>query len=594
MNSEEEKKEKSKVKFFTVLKYFWPHAKNYKWHILVAFVTVAISSLASGVFSPIVYRKLIDAITTASTPNLSSEIVSYFEWFVVIGVLNFAAQRITVSVNNYAQSKIMESLQNSVFQKLVIHSRNFFANNFSGGLVAKSGRFVRSYESITDSILFQFFGVLISLAGIFTVVFSESLFLGFIFLAWFVIFAIVAFLFARYKVKFDEAKSAAETKTTGTLSDVVGNILNVKVFSALISEFKRYAGFTTTEEKARLKTWNISVTQGMFLNATMVLLRMSALWFVLNLWAKGEITVGFVVLIQLYSSQLFEMVWQFNFAVRNFGRSVTDAKEMVEIFETPIDINDPEKPEKVKIKNGNISFENVSFEYKDGKDVFKKFNLEIPAGQKVGFVGHSGSGKTTVTNLLLRFEDVQTGAIKIDGQDIRNITQDDLRKNISYVPQEPALFHRSIYENIAYGKPNAKKKDVIIAAKKAHADEFIKEFKDGYETLVGERGVKLSGGQRQRVAIARVMLKGAPILVLDEATSSLDSISENLIQSAFDEAMKGRTTLVIAHRLSTIQKMDRIVVLDKGKIVEDGTHTELLAKGGYYHELWQAQKGGMI
>ena len=186
------------------------------------------------------------------------------------------------------------------------------------------------------------------------------------------------------------------------------------------------------------------------------------------------------------------------------------------------------------------------------------------------------------------------GAITIDGQDIRSITQDDLRKNISYVPQEPALFHRTIKENIAYGKAGAKDGAVIVASKKAHAHEFVSEFKDGYETLVGERGVKLSGGQRQRIAIARVMLKNAPILVLDEATSSLDSISENFIQEAFDEAMKGKTTIVIAHRLSTIQKMDRIIVLDKGKVVEDGTHAELLQKDGYYHRLWMAQKGGMI
>jgi ATP-binding cassette subfamily B protein len=267
---------------------------------------------------------------------------------------------------------------------------------------------------------------------------------------------------------------------------------------------------------------------------------------------------------------------------------------MVEIFETPIDITDPEKPEKCLIKDGNIVFDNISFEYKDGKDVFKKFKLEIPAGQKVGFVGHSGSGKTTITNLLLRFEDVQAGAIKIDGQDIRNITQDDLRRNISYVPQEPALFHRTLQENIMYGNPKASKLAVLEASKKAHADEFIKEFKEGYETLVGERGVKLSGGQRQRVAIARVMLEDAPILILDEATSSLDSISENLIQKAFDEVMKDRTTLVIAHRLSTVQKMDRIIVLEKGKIVEDGGHEELLAKEGYYFKLWQAQKDGVI
>lgn len=590
----DEKKEKSTVKFFTVLKYFWPAVKKYKWPVLVSFLATGVNSILNGVFSPVIYQKIIDSITNANFPHLSVDTIKYFKLFVIIGIITFVARRISGLSVNYSQSNIMEVLQNTVFQKLVIHSRSFFANNFSGGLVAKSGRFVRSYEAISDTVLYNFFGVILTLVGVFIVLFKENTTLGLFFLGCFLALIITAFFFAKYKIPFDEEKAAAETKTTSMLSDVISNVLNLKIFSAFANEFKTFLGFTKIEQEKRLKTWNVNVKHGMVMNALMFTLRASSLWVVLNLLADGQVTIGFVVLVQLYASQLFEMVWQFSFAVRDFGRSVTDAKEMVEIFETPIDIRDPEKPEKVKIKNGNISFENVSFEYKDGKDIFKKFKLEIPAGQKVGLVGHSGSGKTTVTNLLLRFEDVQSGAIKIDGQDIRNITQDDLRKNISYVPQEPALFHRSIFENIAYGKPNAKKKEVIEAAKKAHADEFISEFKDGYETLVGERGVKLSGGQRQRVAIARVMLKNAPILVLDEATSSLDSISENFIQEAFDEAMKGKTTLVIAHRLSTIQKMDRIVVLDKGKIVEDGTHTELLEKNGYYAELWKAQKGGMI
>lgn len=590
----EEKKEKSKVKFFTVLKYFWPHIKKYKWFILASILTTIIHSLTISVFSPIVYKNIIDSVTSSNPPRLSPEILFYFKLSVLFGVTNFAANRFGNLMVNRSQSKITESLQNEVFNRVVNRTRNFFANNFSGGLVAKSGRFVRSYESISDIVLYNFFGVVITLSGIFFILFKESSLLGFVFLVWFFVFAFVSFLFARQKVPYDEEKSSTESKTTSTFSDVISNILNIKIFSAFNQEFKNYSNVTKNEENARIKTWDLSVKQGTILNATMIGLRIFALWFVLNLWAKGQITVGFVVLVQLYSSQIFEMVWQFNFAVRNFGRAVTDAKEMVEIFETPIEIEDPVKPEKCLIDKGHILFENVSFQYKDGSHVFKNFNLEIKPGEKVGFVGHSGSGKTTITNLLLRFEDVQSGSVKIDGQDIKLIKQDDLRKNISYVPQEPVLFHRTLSENISYGKPNAKQKDILTASKKAHAHEFIKDFKDGYETLVGERGVKLSGGQRQRVAIARVMLKDAPILVLDEATSSLDSISENLIQKAFDEAMKGRTTLVIAHRLSTIQKMDRIIVLDKGKIVEDGTHTELLAKEGQYFKLWRAQKDGII
>jgi ATP-binding cassette subfamily B protein len=318
------------------------------------------------------------------------------------------------------------------------------------------------------------------------------------------------------------------------------------------------------------------------------------MYTVIILWSKGVLDIGFVVLVQVYITQLDMAIWNMGNAIIGLQDSISDTKEMVEIFETPIDIKDPKNPEKCRIRNGNIIFDKVYFEYKDGKDVFKNFNLEIKSGQKVGLVGHSGSGKTTITNLLLRFEDVQAGSIKIDDQDVRNITQDDLHRRISYVPQEPALFHRTLAENIKYGNPGATDYQMTEASKKAHAHEFIKEFKEGYETLVGERGIKLSGGQRQRVTIARVMLEDAPILILDEATSSLDSISENLIQKAFDEVMKDRTTIVIAHRLSTVQKMDRIIVLEKGKIVEDGGHEELLLKKGYYFKLWQAQKDGVI
>jgi ATP-binding cassette subfamily B protein len=269
-------------------------------------------------------------------------------------------------------------------------------------------------------------------------------------------------------------------------------------------------------------------------------------------------------------------------------------EEVVDIFDLEYDITDPKNPEKLKVAEGKIVFENISFAYKGGIPVFKDFSMSINPGERIGIVGHSGAGKSTITKLLLRFTDVTSGAILIDGQDIRNITQNDLRSTIAYVPQESILFHRTIRENIAYSRPDATDEEIEVVAAKAHSDEFIEKLPQGYETLVGERGVKLSGGERQRIAIARAMLKNAPILVLDEATSSLDSVSEGYIQDAFTELMKGKTTLVIAHRLSTIQKMDRIVVLDHGNIVEMGTHRELITKSGIYADLWNRQSGGFI
>jgi ATP-binding cassette subfamily B protein len=275
---------------------------------------------------------------------------------------------------------------------------------------------------------------------------------------------------------------------------------------------------------------------------------------------------------------------------------LADAAEMTEIIMQPHDIVDPEKPESSRISKGAVEFSNVTFRYQESDDagLFENLQLAIPAGQKIGLVGPSGSGKTTLTKLLLRFMDIENGQILVDGQNIAHIAQDDLRRSIAYVAQEPLLFHRSIYENIAYGRAEASAKEIYDAAEKAHAAEFIKDLPKTYDTMVGERGVKLSGGQRQRVAIARAMLKRAPIIVLDEATSSLDSVSEKLITGALDELMEKRTTLVIAHRLSTIRKMDRILVLHEGKIIEDGSHQQLLKQKGMYAKLWEHQSGDFI
>lgn len=313
------------------------------------------------------------------------------------------------------------------------------------------------------------------------------------------------------------------------------------------------------------------------------------------MWLSGVISAGTVVLIQIYIGNIFEAFFLLSRVFSKMTGSLAYADEMIEVFDATPDILDPETPETDRIRDGRIEFRDVSFKYSDGENVFSNFSLAIQDGEKVGLVGPSGAGKTTVTKLLLRFVDPQSGKICIDGQDIRSIRQDDLRKHIAYVPQEPLLFHRSIRENIAYGKADAADEDVIAAAKKAEAHEFIARLPKGYDTLVGERGVKLSGGERQRVAIARAILKDAEILVLDEATSSLDSESEHAIQEALDDLMNGKTAVVIAHRLSTIRKLDRIVVLNRdGKIEEEGKHDELLARNGLYASLWNRQTGGFL
>ena len=313
---------------------------------------------------------------------------------------------------------------------------------------------------------------------------------------------------------------------------------------------------------------------------------MSKKWF--------NLSIENTVFLYSLSNSLLSNMWTINHILRNVNRSFGDAKEMVEILDLPYIIDDKtDKP--LKITDAEIEFSNVSFHHEKQKEkLFSEFDLTVHSGEHVGLVGVSGSGKTTLTKLLLRFADVNSGGIFIDGQNICDITQQSLRENIAYVPQETALFHRSIAENIAYAKPNSSMKKIKRAAKLANAEEFIKNLPDGYETLVGERGVKLSGGQCQRVAIARAILKDAPILVLDEATSALDSESEALIQEALNNLMKGRTSIVIAHRLSTVANLDRIVVLKDGKIVEEGSHKKLLKNNGEYSKLWSRQSGAFL
>ena len=296
---------------------------------------------------------------------------------------------------------------------------------------------------------------------------------------------------------------------------------------------------------------------------------------------------------QAYVIMTFNNVWNFLRYLKRFYESMSDANEMTEILETPHEVQDVAGAEALHVTHGEVEFRGASYGYYTGTSVYKDFSLKIAGGEKVAIIGPSGGGKSTFVKLLLRFHDLSSGQILIDGQDVAKVTQDSLRASVSLVPQDPILFHRSIMENIRYARPSATDAEVLEAARLAHCHDFIAGFPDRYETFVGERGIKLSGGERQRVAIARAMLKNAPILVLDEATSSLDSESERLIQDALNVLMAGKTVIVIAHRLSTVMQMDRIVVIEGGKITEQGKHEELLKlETGTYQRLWSIQAGG--
>lgn len=396
--------------------------------------------------------------------------------------------------------------------------------------------------------------------------------------------------------KLNEKEAKASNKLSGQLADTVSNILAVKSSGSESLEQERFSKTVKSWRGTSLATMRGFLKVSTVYSSINMIIKIGAIAFAIYAAQHDLVSVAAVYLIITYTGSVAHELWNMNGIMRSYNRILGDAHDMVEILETPTTLTD-NSDKKLEVKRGSIIMDKVTFTHDEGQGdtLFHDFSLTVNPGEKIGLVGSSGSGKTTLTKLLLRFADIDSGEIAIDGQDIAEVTQASLREQIAYVPQEPLLFHRSVRENIAYGRPDATDAEIEKAAKKAGAYDFIVNLQDGFDTLVGERGVKLSGGQRQRIAIARAILKNAPILILDEATSALDSESEALIQKSLKTLMKNRTSIVIAHRLSTIAKLDRIIVLENGRIVEDGTHDQLLAKKrGVYAKLWARQSGGFI
>jgi ATP-binding cassette subfamily B protein len=517
--------------------------------------------------------------------------ISLFEF---LGAVVF--WRLVIYFNWKLEAYVARDIQRHVFDHLMKLSATFHSNRFGGSLVSQTNKFAGAYVRFTDTTLFQVLGLFWGLVFTSVLLIGKApLFVALLF-GFTIVYMISAVFITRHIRKYNVAEADAENKQTGYLADAITNVMAVKAFASGRSENKRYAAVTEKTRRATGKLMWASLRSqttfgsiGSVINVTAVVLAAASV-------VLFHANIAVVFLILSYASDILARLWEFSTqALRDYNRAFGDAQSMSEILQIEPGIKDPAHPEPVRIVDGAIDFNNVTFTHGDAKDtLFKGLDLHIAAGEKIGLVGHSGSGKTTLTKLLLRFNDIDGGEIVIDGQNIAAITQDDLRSNIAYVPQEPLLFHRSIRENIAYGQPDASDNDIQAAAAKAYADEFIEKLPDGYDTLVGERGVKLSGGQRQRIVIARAILKDAPILVLDEATSALDSESEGLIQAALRKLMENRTAIVIAHRLSTIQRMDRIIVLDSGRIIEEGSHQSLLKAKGTYAKLWTHQSGGFL
>ncbi len=575
------------------LHYFWQALMQYKTRTILLLVLVPVWILLSNVAVPYGTSQIIGKLSGGDF-----EIENY------VGILLLTI--LSAGINNLAIIRTIDWLDWSIdalggeylsklaFTAVINQSMTFHNDKFSGSLTSAANKLPRAFIALKSNFVWDLYPLILTAIysiGVAMMICAPFAGILAVYTATYMTVAIVTYYKTR---KVDEALADAENKQTGQLADAITNEMSVKSYAREELEKTRFGAATRHTRRATFGVAKVSFWRNLSMNVVnlitfaglLVLIVMSHNWF--------GITIANMVFLYSLSNSLLSNVWTINHILRAVNHSLGDAKEMLKILDLPLIVDDKtDKP--LIIAKAEIEVSHVGFRHKGQKEaLFRDFDLDIPAGKSIGLVGMSGSGKTTLTKLLLRFDDVSAGAIYIDGQDIRDVTQKSLRESIAYVPQESSLFHRSVYENIAYGKTGATCEEVFRAAKLANADGFIRELPDGYETLVGERGVKLSGGQRQRVAIARAILKDAPILVLDEATSALDSESEALIQEALANLMKGRTSIVVAHRLSTIAGLDEIVVLKNGKIVERGSHAELLKAGKEYAKLWSRQSGAFL
>jgi ATP-binding cassette subfamily B protein len=571
------------------LKFILEMTKPYRWHLWGMIFAVCMVSIDANI-KPYLIKRLIDTATSINPTNFwylvgifaVSQLVLMLSWT----FSDFCAVKFSSDFRTHTASILA--------QRVGRHSYSFFQNNLSGGIVAKISDAFNLIPTIIFTTTHQFlnniFTVIISLcllAGV-HIMFSIGLFL------WVLIFLGGILIGLKKASPITKAYAQARSTAFGYLSDLLTNMLNVKLFATSSYEMNRF-------HKASIDYVKKSQRQGYFLmnlyaiqGSIFSIYAIGFLIFLVHLHSQELITAGDFALVFMINFKIVDRMFELSQNLRDFIPNWGAVDEALRLLENAPEILDSPNATNLKVTQGQIVFDKVEFHYTGAEPLFEDTSVTIAPGQKVGLVGYSGGGKSTFVNLILRLYDVSDGRILIEGLNIKDVTQDSLRSCIGMIPQDPSLFHRSLMDNIRYGKIDASDEEVIQASKPANAHNFITKFPLGYESLVGDRGVKLSGGQRQRVAIARAFLKNAPILILDEATSQLDSVTENIIQDSLWELMQGKTTIVIAHRLSTLLHMDRILVFDDGKIVEDGSHLELLSQNTMYKALWDAQVGGFL
>lgn len=518
------------------------------------------------------------ALAFLSLTALTSTIFRFYGYFVQIKMIPYLRQKIT----------------NYIFSSLLQQSHHYYQNNFSGSLANKLNDLVTNIPNLIQVLIDRFFShtlaLLIAIYTLWLVNYKFALALS----IWVITFISVALFLSKKLYRLSDEWSELGSILTGKVVDTLSNMLSVRQFARSSQEKKNLNETINQAVAAEQKLEWTYFFMWVFYGYSFVFVQAFSLYFLVIGRQEGVITIGDFALVLSLNVAVVEFLWQLAKEFSEFSKYVGKITQALRITTAPIEIEDSPQAKPLIVNKATILFEEVQFQYNTDDPLFNDLSVTVHAGQRVGLVGYSGSGKSTFVNLILRLFKVTGGRILVDGHDIREVTQESLHEAIGIIPQDPSLFHRTLMENIRYGRPEATEAEVTEAAKGAHAHEFISALPEGYNSLVGERGVKLSGGQRQRIAIARAILKNAPILILDEATSQLDSVTESYIQDSLWRLMQSKTTIVIAHRLSTLLHMDRIMVFDRGKIVEDGTHEQLLDKKNMYHALWSAQVGGFL
>jgi ATP-binding cassette subfamily B protein len=590
----------------------WNGIKEYK-SAVISYVILALAAGCWGPFNSLILRNLINLLPDVATGGISDLI--FPASLIVINFIvfdNFTWRGISYIKYKYFPF-VLNKADNLLLEYTLRQSYHFFGERLSGTLAKQIFHLIDGMEKILYTSASHILRATSLLAMSFIFAYQVNSVFLLILVLWSLFFFGISLFMSKKLTHLSQDQAAKETVLGGEIIDSLTHSFSISIFARRQYEIARRKGSMGGYRKAYQKKEMYALIMHSIQGGLIAIMMAFSIYFLVYLYGNGGVTIGDFALILGLSIETGHMIWHTMDEVDELNKTVGRCRQSLQSLSVPIEIVDHPNARILTCTKGKIVFDHVTFNYKGTEPLFKNKTIEIGAGQKVGLVGYSGGGKSTFVNLILRFYDVTNGAILIDGQDIRNVTQDSLRENIAMIPQDPSLFHRSLMENIRYGRLGASDEEVIAAAQKAHAHEFIEKLPSGYDTLVGERGVKLSGGQRQRIAIARAMLKNAPILILDEATSQLDSVTETLIQDSLLELMNtptyteslsaqsippesgaSKTVLVIAHRLSTLLSMDRILVFDKGKIVEDGTHSELIERSGLYKRLWNAQVGGFL